>query len=119
MQIVQTAHENVVTIQMLGDFTFNSRRELSAAIERARATSCHTILLNVERVKFMDSAALGVLALYANLLKSEGRRLVLLRPQERVREVLIIANIPAIIPICLSEEDLPLLTRQPPGQERA
>lgn len=118
MQIVQTSQDDVTTIQMLGDFTFNSRRDLSAAIEKARTASCRTILLNVEHVSFMDSAALGILALYSNQLKCEGRRLVLLRPQERVREILTIANIPAIIPICLSEDDLPPLSGQAVRPER-
>lgn len=118
MQIVQIFREDVTTIQMRGDFTFNSRRDLSAAIEKARTTACRTILLNVEHVSFMDSAALGVLALYSNLLKCEGRRLLLLRPQERVREILTIANIPAIIPICFSEDDLPPISEQAPRPER-
>lgn len=118
MQIVQTSREDVTMIQLWGDVTFTTRRDLSTAIEKARTPACRTILLNVEQVSFMDSAALGVLALYSNLLKAEGRRLLLLRPQERVREILTIANIPAIIPLCFSEDEVPPINEQARRPER-
>lgn len=105
MQITERSVSKATVLQLTGDFTFSGRRELMDAVEKLKATGCRHLILNVEHVPFMDSAALGILALMARTFKVEHRRLSLLKPQPRVREMLAFANIPMIIPIFEKEDE--------------
>lgn len=105
MQIAERSVANATVLELVGDFTFSARRELTDAVEKLKATGCRQLILNIEQVPFMDSAALGILALMARNFKVEHRRLSLLKPQPRVREMLAFANIPMIIPIFEKEDE--------------
>lgn len=105
MRIVFHSRGEITTIHLRGDFTFAARGALTAALEEARGSASRVVMLDVEHVPFMDSAALGTLALWSKTLLAEGRRLVLLRPQERVREILTLADLPSMIPICHDETE--------------
>ena len=105
MRIIEESFQGTTVLHLLGDFTYNSRRELTATIERTTKAGCLHLMLNLEHVPFIDSAALGLLALLSHTFAIEHRHLSLLRPHTQVREILALANIPMIIPVYEKEDE--------------
>lgn len=105
MRIIEEGIQGATILHLLGDFTFNSRRELNTTIDKTKTAGCTHLMLNLEHVPFIDSAALGLLALLSHKFTVEHRHLSLLRPQTQVREILALANIPMIIPVYEKEDE--------------
>ena len=61
----------------------------------------------IPNVPFVDSAALGMLALAHKNLKLANRQLILVAPQEYVLRVLELANIHKMMPIVATEHETP------------
>ena len=62
-------------------------------------------MVNLEQVRFVDSAGLGLLVLVSQSFKLLQGQVSLLKPQSYVREIMSLANIPKMIPIYEREED--------------
>ena len=105
MRIIEEPIQGATVLHLLGDFTYNSRRELTATIEATKKGGCAHLMLDLEHVAFIDSAALGLLALLSHSFAVEHRHLSLLRPHAQVREILALANIPMIIPMYEKEDE--------------
>lgn len=61
-------------------------------------------MLNFKRVTFIDSAAIGLLALASHQFKSANRKLSLVGVQGTVQQVLNLAHIEQLIPFFASED---------------
>jgi len=77
-----------------------------AAVEKAKQAGCRHLIVNLEQVRFVDSAGLGLLVLVSQSFKLQQAQVSMLKPQSYVREILSLANIPKMIPIYESEEDV-------------
>ena len=104
MQITHRAHRNVDVLELSGQFIFGARREFSAALETLKQAGCAHIILNFHQVTFLDSAAIGLLALASQQFKSANRRLSIVGAQGTVKQVLDLANIHQMIPNFPSED---------------
>ncbi|MDP1756326.1 MAG: STAS domain-containing protein, partial [Pseudohongiella sp.] len=62
------------------------------------------VILNFKSVTFVDSAAIGLLALAAQQFKSSNRSLSLVGAQGTVKQVLNLAHIEQMIPTFASED---------------
>jgi anti-anti-sigma factor len=104
MKIAQHTFRDAIVLDLADEFTFSSRKEFSAALNKEKLAGCRHLLLNFKHVTFVDSAAIGLLALAAQQFKLENRILSLVSPQGTVKQVLELANIPKMIPVFPSEE---------------
>ena len=87
-----------------GDLTYANRSVFRAAVEKAKSAGCKHLIVNMEKVRFVDSAGLGLLVLVSQNFKLSQAYFSVLKPQLYVREIMSLANIPKMIPIYESEE---------------
>lgn len=102
MQIAHRSYRTADVLDITGQFTFGTRREFSAAIEKVK-TAAH-VILNFKNVTFVDSAAIGLLALASQQFKSTNRKLSLVGVQGTVKQVLNLAHIEQMISTFASED---------------
>jgi anti-anti-sigma factor len=104
MEIIQRACDTATVLALRGEFTYSTRKAFTAAVETAWTAGCEHLILNLEGVRFLDSAALGLLALTQSQCAQDRRRVSLVKPQPYVEEILRLANIHQLIPVYASEE---------------
>jgi anti-anti-sigma factor len=105
MQIKERAVSQGIILDVVGDLTYANRAAFKAAVEKVKQAGCRHLIVNLEQVRFVDSAGLGLLVLVSQGFKLLQAQVSLLRPQSYVREIMSLANIPKMIPIYESEED--------------
>jgi anti-anti-sigma factor len=106
MQIKERTVSQGVILDVEGDLTFANQAVFKAAAEQAKQTGCRHLIVNLEQVRFVDSAGLGLLVLVAQSFKLLQAQVSILKPQSYVREIMSLANIPKLIPIFEREEDV-------------
>jgi anti-anti-sigma factor len=83
----------VATIHMNGRFDFNAHRAFKEAYDpllQQKAVS--SIEIDLSGVEYMDSSALGMLLLLRERSETEGKAVVLARPNNTLLQILDIAN---------------------------
>jgi anti-anti-sigma factor len=81
------------TLAMSGRFDFNSHREFRTASEEAlKAPGAHEIDIDLDKVEYLDSSALGMLLLMREKANGANRKLALLNCHGIVQQVLEVAN---------------------------
>ena len=101
MAIAARSHGNVRILMLSGEFTLEAgglarpldlrgRRldDLGEALRSLLAQGCRAILLDMEQVTFLDSAAIGELVACRKRAVQSGGDIALLRPVGRVRAVI-------------------------------
>jgi anti-anti-sigma factor len=105
MQIKERTTPQGIILDVEGDLTYANQAVFKAAAEKAKQTGCRHLIVNLEQVRFVDSAGLGLLVLVSQSFKLLQAQVSILKPQSYVREIMSLANIPKLIPIFESEED--------------
>ena len=105
MQIKERTMPHGIILDIAGDLTYANRAVFKAAAEKAKHAGCRHLIVNLEQVRFVDSAGLGLLVLVSQSFKLLQARVSMLKPQSYVREIMSLANIPKMIPIYENEED--------------
>ena len=105
MQIKERVVPHGIILDVVGDLTYANRAAFKAAVEKAKQAGCRHLIVNLEHVRFVDSAGLGLLVLVSQNFKLQQAQVSMLKPQSYVREIMSLANIPKMIPIYESEED--------------
>jgi len=105
MQIKERIVPQGIILDVAGDLTYANRAAFKAAVEKAKQAGCRHLMVNLEQVRFVDSAGLGLLVLVSQSFKLLQAQVSMLKPQSYVREIMSLANIPKMIPIYESEED--------------
>lgn len=103
MRITQRAYRDAKVIDIADEFTYVTRKEFTTAVDKVKQEGCRHLILNFKQVTFVDSAAIGLIALVAQQFKAEGRTLRLVSPQGTVKQILELANIPRMVPVYQSE----------------
>ncbi len=104
MQIARRSYGNADVIDITGQFNFGTRKDFSAELEKVKQARCTHVILNFKGVTFVDSAAIGLLALAAQQFKDANRKLSLVGAQGTVKQVLNLAHIEQMIPTFVSED---------------
>ncbi len=105
MVISQEQHSDRVHLLMEGRFDFGARKVFKDTLEKAAELNV-PIVLDLSKVGFLDSSALGLLVISQQTLKPKNIPLCLVNPQAYVRQVLDLANLGKIIPIYDSVEEV-------------
>lgn len=103
MTITEHTLDRALLYKLGGDFSFSCRREFNAAVERFCQGNKSVLLVDMRDVGFIDSAALGLIALANQTVRKINRRVALLRPQSYVRDILKMANMQHNVPVCETE----------------
>jgi anti-anti-sigma factor len=105
MQIAERRIGSAVVLDLRGEMTYANRAQFKAAVERARQAGCRNLILNMEGVRFLDSSALGMLALISQSFKLHRGVVSLLNPQSYVREIINLANVHHLLAVYDDEQD--------------
>ena len=105
MQITERRVGNAVILDLVGELTYANRAAFKGAVDRVKSVGCRQVILNMHGVRFLDSSALGTLALVAQSLSGRPGRIALLNPQSYVKEIITLANLHQLLPVYHSEQD--------------
>ena len=105
MQVKERIMPQGIILDVVGDLTYANRAVFKAAVEKAKQTGCRHLIVNLEQVRFVDSSGLGLLVLVSQNFRLMQAQVSMLKPQNYVREIMSLANIPKMIPIYESEDD--------------
>lgn len=104
MRITQRTVRDATVLDIADEITYTTRKEFSGPVDTARQAGCRHLILNMKQVTFVDSAAIGLLALTAQQFKADNRKLSLVGPQGTVKQVLDLSNISKLIPVYPTED---------------
>ncbi|MDE2923502.1 MAG: STAS domain-containing protein [Acidobacteriota bacterium] len=82
-----------------------SARFLADALKRSLADGEGHVLLDLSDVNYMDSTGIGELVGYLVRLRAEERKLILVRPSERIVQLLTVAGVASLFPTYDTVED--------------
>ena len=99
LTVTQESQGSAVVLNISGRFEFSGRKVFTDALKKAQEGSLTHVILNFQHVPFIDSAALGLLALAHQNLKLKNVRISIVNPQDYVKKVFELANFPKFIPI--------------------
>lgn len=98
----------IVNKQQIGDFRLlavegviklgESARFLADALKRSLAEGDGHVLLDLSKVNYMDSTGIGELVGYLVRLRAQERKLILVRPSERIVQLLTVAGVASLFP---------------------
>jgi len=114
MNITQDKAGGKSIIHLDGRFDFGSRKTFKEAIDQV-AEEGSLVVLDLEKVTFVDSSALGLLVISHQNLKNKKVPLYLVNPQTYVKQVLDLANIGKMIPIYQTLAEIPSRQQAPVG----
>jgi anti-sigma B factor antagonist len=75
-----------------------SAQFLAQTLDKLLAEGHGNVLVDLERINYIDSTGIGELVGYFGKFKERGRRLILVKPADRIRKLLEIAKLDGIFP---------------------
>ena len=105
MQITERRIGHATILDLVGELTYANRAAFKAVVERTKQAGCRNLIINMEGVRFLDSSALGMLALSSQSFKSMQGVVSLLNPRSYVREIITLANLHRLLPVYNTEQD--------------
>lgn len=75
-----------------------SAQFLAQTLDKLLAEGHGNVLVDLERINYIDSTGIGELVGYFGRFKEKGRRLILVKPADRIRKLLEIARLDAVFP---------------------
>ena len=106
MTITQRLLRNQLVLTLTGRFDDHARKPVQRAVEQARAAQHRNLVIDLTSVPFMDSSALGFLALTHARLKKDHGQLTLVCPRGYVLGLLELANFHNLMPIVGTEQEI-------------
>lgn len=92
MKVDTTSAPGRTVLHLTGRFDFHSHKTFRAAMDTALADNSREIQLDLERVEYLDSSALGMLLMSLDKAKAVNKTLALVNCHGNVKQVLDIAN---------------------------
>lgn len=77
----------MVTVELSGDIDIAAKEELRARLDEAAAQS-DSVDIDLSKVQYADSTALGLIIALRNKLRERGGEVRLIAPSERMRKLL-------------------------------
>jgi len=105
LTVTQESQGDAIVLNISGRFDFAGRKAFTDSLKKAQEGPVTHVILNFQKVPFIDSAALGLLALAVQNMKLKNARISIVGPQDYVRKVLELANIQKFIPIFSSTQE--------------
>ncbi|MGD9851047.1 MAG: STAS domain-containing protein [Nitrospirales bacterium] len=104
MHVAERIQNDTLILMISGRLTFYSRKVFQALVKTAKFSGARHIIFNMEAVTFLDSTALGGLALAYLSLEEAGIAMSMVSPQSEAQTMLESSNFCSLIPTYFSEE---------------
>lgn len=104
MEITQRTADSFIIIDVAGDLDLYNAKSLKEAVNQAVSSRIGGLILNLEKVKYIDSRGIGVLIYCNSLLKSNLTPLRIAHVHGSVRRVVELTKLYEFLPIVESEE---------------
>jgi anti-anti-sigma factor len=114
MNITQEKTDEQTIVHLDGRFDFGARKSFKDAVEQAGQEGS-PVVLDLEKVTFVDSSALGLLVICHQNFKNKKIPFYLVNPQTYVKQVLDLANIGKMIPVYSTLAEVPNASGVPAG----
>lgn len=98
MPVVARVISDATVLDLSGRFDAAAKATVQTAIDEALKLGVDHLIINLAGVPFVDSAAIGLLALTHQKFRQNGGRVSLINPQPEVRLILDMAAMPQLIP---------------------
>jgi anti-anti-sigma factor len=108
-----TRRDGCVFVTVDGELDLSTADQLQETLGSAIAEGSGPIVLDLESLRFCDSAGLAVMVRTHNLLAGEGRRLVIASPSTAVSRVLELSGLDQVIATATTTEDACAIASQP------
>lgn len=99
LSVTQETQDDATVLNISGRFEFSGRKVFTDSLKKVQEEPVTHVILNFKNVPFVDSAALGLLALAQQNLKLKNVRVSVANPQDYVKKVFELANLPKFIPM--------------------
>ena len=106
MNITQDTVDGNTILHLDGRFDFGVRKTFKEAVTGVSIEGS-SVVLDLEKVTFVDSSALGLLVICHQNLKNKNISFFLVNPQTYVKQVLDLANIGKMIPTYQTLAEIP------------
>ncbi|NGZ02976.1 MAG: hypothetical protein CV090_08000 [Nitrospira sp. WS238] len=104
MPITQRTLPGTTVIHINDVFTHRNRKDFSSAVKTFKESSGKHLIVDLHDATYVDSAAVGLLALTSQQLIADERMFSLVGPQGTVKTILELANLDRMIPVFPTEE---------------
>src|SRR5262249_22906121 len=108
-----TERGGCVVVTVDGELDLSTADQLHETLASAIADGTGPIVLDLDALRFCDSAGLAVLVKTHNLLVGEGRRLVIASPSTVVSRVLELSGLDQVITTATTSDDACAIASQP------
>ena len=115
MHISERRIGDVTVLDLVGELTYANRGPFKAAVERSKQAGCRHLILDLQAVRFLDSSAIGMLALLAQGMKTSHGSIILSSPQSYIREILALAHLDRLFPIYSTVQEALMREQLPTG----
>jgi anti-anti-sigma factor len=105
LRIVSTSEDAVTRVAFKGRLDLQGTREIERMFVEQTTTSGRAAVVDLGEVSFLASMGMRLLVQVAKALHRSGRRLVILRPQENVRQALEVAGLVEILPVAADDAE--------------
>ena len=94
--------DRTLVLALKGRCDFKSRHAYQSAMDQAFQSTPESVILDFTEVSYLDSAGLGLLALSHKKFSESAIAVIIAAPPEPIRQILQLANMGKIFPICES-----------------
>ena len=99
LSVTQETQNGATVLNIFGRFEFKGRKVFTDSRRKVQEGPVTHVILNFQNVPYVDSAALGLLALAQQNLKLKNARVSIANPQDYVKRMFELANLQKIIPM--------------------
>ena len=99
MQFSQETSPDGLKLMLSGSFTFKDHHSFRALLDLLKASAGHRHVLDLSRLEFLDSAALGMLLIAEDEVASASCALVLRRPPPQIARLFELAAMETLFTI--------------------
>ena len=105
IHITERTSGSSVILTLNGRLKFESRKVFQQSLKEVQTKNPRHLVINLEKVTFIDSAGLGLLGLALEECKVNKRRCSLIRPAGPMNGLIEMAKFPELVPTFQSEQE--------------
>lgn len=113
LRVLSKPEDEVTRVALAGRLDLQGAGEIELAFTGQTATKHRAAVVDLSAVSFLASMGMRLLVQVAKALRRDGHRLVLLRPQENVKQALEMAGLVELLPIVEDDAEALALARGP------
>ena len=105
MKVLSKAEDDVTHVVLAGRLDLQGAGEIETDFTARTAAAKKSAVVDFSKVPFLASIGMRMLVLAAKTLRRTGHKLIILSPQENVKQALEVAGLVEILPIAMNEAD--------------